>query len=322
MIVYNRYIAQVALFSTLLLLVPMFYFPARFGLDLAIGTFTYSMFEMLFYGIIFFIFRPESSLLQLVAGSGITFLYRILLGTVYGVLLVIVYGMDFSVSLTLGISRYLPAIIPHILAAPFVMRPFFLAIADQSARSQRSHRQDRQMPTHEKEKEAATTPYFPKSEQRSVSSGSGATEFKSGYSLGNESIGFDRSVRYLGEHHAVQLAAVVDGEGLLLASFGRGDEDPALWAPYSLLFEETNQRLLQKNAGNSEIGRVDLVFGSRRLVVVRIDSLNLLVLLNHEEDDLINIRITQSADIVRKHLSERYGNLLPSGREEKYVSNT
>ena len=320
----NKKIVQVILFSALLIIVPMLYFPSRFGMDLATGSFTYSMFEIVFYGFIFYFFRPGSSLLQLFAGAGLTFLYRIVLGTISGVLLAILYSMDFSVSLALGVSRYLPAIILHILAAPFIMRPFFLAIADQQAYQSRARpRTPRRQSPPDREKETNTQPYLPRSDNRSTIRGAESmNETKGGASMFGEGDGFHRAVQYLGEHQAVLLATAVDFEGLTLAAFKREDYDPEQWAPYTLLFQETNRQLLRKNKDESDIERLDLTFGPRRLVIVNIENYSLMVLCRHEDDELLGIRITQAAEIIKKYTSERYGHLKPSVTEERYVSNT
>lgn len=134
--------------------------------------------------------------------------------------------------------------------------------------------------------------------------------------------GFQRAVRYLGEHQAVLLATAIDAEGLTLAVFKRGESDPEQWAPYSLLFQQTNEGLLRKTRDENCVDRLDLVFGPNRLVIVKIENYSLLVLCRHEDDELLGIRITQAADIIRKYASERYGHLMPSVTEERYVSNS
>ena len=134
--------------------------------------------------------------------------------------------------------------------------------------------------------------------------------------------GFDRAVRYLGEHQAVLLATAVDAEGLTLSVFRRGEAEADRWAPYSLLFQQANEGLLKRNKDENNIDRLDLVFGPHRLVIVKIENYSLLVLCRHEDDELLGIRITQAADIIRKYASERYGHLSPSVTEERYVSNT
>lgn len=323
MIVYNRNVVQVALLSSVLIMIPTFYFPAKFGMDLARGSFTYSMFEIAFYGTVFFFIRPGSSLLQLFAGAGLTFLYRVFLGTMFGGLLSIIYGMDFSISLALGVSRYLPAIILHIVASPFVMRPSFLALADGSALSYRNSTRAYRTSVPDLERGVTTQPYLPKSEHKPKPPiEEPVSESKPTIPIGKDINGFERAVRYLGEHQAVLIATVIDKEGLTMAAFRREDGDPEGWAPLSLLFQQANEKLLDRNEEKSKLNHLDLAFGTKRLVIARVSGFNLLVLCKREEDELLNVRIIQASDIIRKYSSERYGNSLPASTEEQYVSNT
>jgi hypothetical protein len=281
------------------------------------------MFEIVFYGVIFYVFRPNSTLLQLLAGAGITFLYRIVLGTIFGALLSVFFYMDFSVSLALGISRYLPAIALHVILSPFVMRPFFLAIVDLPVRTYRPHERRASAPAAAKRQDEPTVPYYPKSAKSRTAGGSGSvSESRTGITIGQDIDGFCRAVRYLGEHHAVLLATVVDGEGLTMAKFVRDGFDVECWAPLTLLLQDANKTILKRNSELSALDQIDLTFGNRRLVIVRVEDFDLLVLSNHEDDELLRIRTTQAADMIRKYTSERYGTSLPSGTEERYVSNT
>jgi len=314
---------QVVLFSILLIIVPMFYFPARFGLDLATGSFTYSVVEIIYYGLVFFILRPGASLMQLLQGAGVTFLYRVMIGTVFGCSLWAFYGMEFSVSLALGVSRYLPSILLHIAVAPFLMRPLVMPPA---VSGPASRRRGRSRPTASRSGEANLTaqPFFPSQEPRSASrSGSGTSDSPvSRVSVGPEANGFERAVGYLGEHHAVLLAGVVDHEGLTMACFRRGEIDDELWAAISILFEETNEDVLGRVVAEARLKSLDLTYGTQRLVVARAGWFNLVVVANHEEDELLSIRIKQGAEMIRRYASERYGRLLSAGTEEKYVSDS
>jgi predicted regulator of Ras-like GTPase activity (Roadblock/LC7/MglB family) len=285
------------------------------------------MLEIIFYGTVFYFIRPRSSLLQLLAGAGLTFLYRIMLGTVFGTLIAILYKMDFSVSLTLGVSKYLPAIFLHIIVAPFIMRPFFLAIAsDQETKGRRPFREDRAF-TPAQEEGRVAQPFRPQvDEQAPVSATPVEDKILTGADkiiVSHDTNGFERAVKYLGEHRAVLLATVVDYEGLVLASFNRHIADPNLWSAYSLVFQQINKNLLDKNGKDHTINNIDLTFDTDRLTIMKVENFNLLVLSNNEEDKLLGIRITQAADIIRKYTSERYGKLLSKDTEEQqYVSST
>jgi hypothetical protein len=319
----SKNIIQVLLFSSMLMIIPMFFFPARFGLDPGMGSFTYSIIEIIYYLAIFYLFYPGAGLLHLFQGVGLTFLYRIIMGTIFGIALWVIYSTEFSVSLTLGVSRYFPAIILHVLVAPFVMKPFFLAIAGQSRSRRQPEKGAYKKPEVGRDKTGRVKPH-PRKKKPSTSAGVQEAEYDSsaGIQIGQDLNGFERAVRYLGEYHAVLLAVVVDSEGLSTAVFRRGEIDPDRWTPLTLLFQESARKLLERNAEGSQLEYLDFAFDSRKLAIAKAGGFSLLVLSAHEEDDLLGIRITQAVDIVRKYSSERYGHLLSAVTEEQYVSST
>jgi hypothetical protein len=147
-------------------------------------------------------------------------------------------------------------------------------------------------------------------------------ESKQELAPGHENNGFERAVKYLGEHHAVQLAAVVDNEGLTMASYHRGLFSSDDWAPLSLLFQSANEKILGRNTGGCTPDRLDIGFGHNKIAIVKSANFNLLVISNRDEDELLGIRISQAAEMIKKYTSERYGKLLSPVTEEKYVSNT
>lgn len=312
----------VLLISSLLIVVPMVIFPSKLGMDLAAGSFIYSVVEILYYGVMLFIFRPKTSPAKLLAGSGLTFLYRVALGTLFGVLIAIMYNVGFSAALTLGISRYLPAILIQVLVAPWAMRPIYLSFVGEEPRSAR--RPTRSYPKPTTEREESSRPHLPpRAEPRPLAGHDRfATDSRPELTLGPDINGFERAVKYLGEHHAVLVATVVDGEGLTMASYKKGELDPGDWAPLSLLFQQSLESILKRNKEGNRPDRIDLAFGTRKLAIMKTSDFNLLVLSNREEDDLLGIRITQAAEIVRKYVSERYGRVKPSAAEEKYVRNS
>jgi len=309
--------------SGVLIAAPIFIFPRQLGLNLATGSFIYAVVEVIYYSFIFFLLSQQANLFRLVQGAGLTFIYRILLGTVFGVVISIFYDMNLGAALSLGISRYLPAILLQVIAAPFVMRPVFLSIVDPN-------------PARKKQQTRKYPPIFtPNSGEASNDSARQTAQNSHLHASNNlaephsinassthDTNSFDRAVRYLGEHHSVLLAVVVDNEGLLLASYRRGQIDPEIWAPLSILLHSNVQHVLDRNEKNVRTERLDLSYGSKKLSIHRSEHFNLMVLADHDEDELINIRFAQAVELIRKYFSERYGAFLVPGPEEQYVSNS
>ncbi len=314
---------QFILLSVVLLIVPMFIFPARFGLELGFGSVTYALVEIVIYTIVFYFFRPSVTTLHLFQGVGLAFLYRIVMSSVFGLLIAIMYGVDFGVAITLGVSRYLPAILIYVLAAPFIIKPFYMAFTTDSAERQRSHGRESR-PIRPAVNRQVKSSIRPMAITRPARAGTEISSADSGNAtaVGFDTNGFERAVKYLGEHHAVELATVVDSEGLTLATFKRGEIDPEQWAPFSLLFQESNERVLNRKGENTKLDQLRLSFNDLRIEITNIKDFSLFVLSDREDDDLLKIRIVQATDMIRKYSSERYGNLLSAVTEEQHVSNT
>ncbi len=319
----NKDTMQFVLLSMILLMVPMFIFPARFGLELGFGSIAYSLIEIVFYSVVFYFIRPSGTMLQLFQGVGLAFLYRIVMGSVFGLLIAIMYSVDFSVAMILGVSRYLPGVFIHILVAPFMIKPFFLAITSERPERPQPYTRERP-PTRaavDRQVKSTIRPGVANRRSRATAEIS-SIDSGVGTSVGFDTNGFERAVKYLGEHHAVKLAMVVDGEGLTLATFKRGEIDPEQWAPFSLLFQESNEGVLSRKVENTKLDQLRLSFHDSRIEITNIKDFSLFVLSDREDDDLLKIRIVQATEIIRKYSSERYGNLLSAVMEEQHVSNT
>ncbi|MFQ5453806.1 MAG: hypothetical protein ACE5D6_06430, partial [Candidatus Zixiibacteriota bacterium] len=105
----GRIARQILLFSLVVLIIPIIIFPERFGMDLAKASLINAMYELIFYGLVIYIFNQKVSLFQLFLLAGICLIYRFILGLILGLLIVVMYPMSISIAVTLGMSSYLPA---------------------------------------------------------------------------------------------------------------------------------------------------------------------------------------------------------------------
>ncbi len=319
----------IILLSGVVIIIPMVVFPARLGMDISTGSFAYAIVEILWYAGVFFVMRSQASILQVFQGAGLTFLYRIVVGTIFGLFISIMYGVNISAALSLGVSRYFPAILLQIATAPFIMKTVYLAILGEY---EGDGRRRKYVPKPaEKEENPVDQPYFPRKEEASStttgvagasSSSKIPTESHPETVLGQDSNGFERAIRYLGELGAVKMAAVVDKEGLSVATYLHGDIDIEKWTPLAELFKNVNSNVIERNYESPDLQRIDLYVGSERICVLEVSGFSILVMSNREEDELLGVRLHQAAEMVRKYISERYGRILSAGPEEKYVSNT
>jgi predicted regulator of Ras-like GTPase activity (Roadblock/LC7/MglB family) len=277
---------------------------------------------------VIYFFHRRTTLLRLIQGAGVCLIYRLALGAFFGLLIAAAYSMQLRVSLTLGMSGYLPAILFHVVLAPFILRPVVSQLFPED-REKRSpslplmatpRAEERSIPPaatrqHQVATNTHPAPAFaaPRRVEATVTAKRAETP-----GVAREANGFDRAVTYLGEHASVNLATVVDDEGLPLASFKRGQIDPDVWAPLALLFIDESRQVLQRGQMD-EPEKVDLMLKDKRLVVARPEGCYLLVVAERHDDDLLNIRINQALEMIGRFIAERYGSKMNPNAERIHV---
>lgn len=324
----GRTARQIQLFSLVLLIVPMIIFPERLGTPLMRGAMLYAIYEMVYYGFVVYFFNRRASLGQVIQSAGICLVYRLAMGLLLGLLLAAMYSMSIFVSITFGLSGYLPAVLLHMLAAPFVLRPVlgrFMGGGETGVKVPSQLQSEVPAAQVRKAAIAVDTSHLTGSPQKGSVSQQGwrsrpaiRTRTAGGSSEMN---GFEKAVNYIGEDSSVKLAAVVDNEGLLLANFVRGAMVAADIAPLAVTLLDRNA-LLTEQLGPGSLDRIDLHMNDIRLVVVEIDQVSLMTIAQLQTDDLLNIRINQGMEMIKKQLAERYGQTVFARAETEHVSST
>ncbi len=320
----GRIARQILLFSLLVLIIPMILFPERLGTSLAKASLVYVLFELVYYGVVSFILNRHTSLLQLAQAAGVCIVYRFVLGAVLGVFIVIAYPMDLSVALTLSMSSYLPAILLQIAATPFILRPAIDSSLFEQRRPARLVMEGpaapprtaaQAAPDHRARRQDSYSPERPSARQRSEMAARQTSVAAPAFSDAN---GFERATRYIGEDASVELAVVVDPEGLMLSHFSRGDIDPESWAPFAIVLEQGNSAVL-KRFGFTNPDKMELVFRDKKVVIASEEMFSLLIVSERTLDEVLHIRINQALDIIRKYVAERYSEKLVANAEKQYV---
>ncbi len=322
----ERVVRPILLFSLLILITPMVLFPAQLGMGLAKVSLLYAVYELVYYGVAVFFFHRRFTFFQVAQTAGVCLIYRLLLGAVFGLLIAALYSLNLTVSLTLGMSSYLPAILLHIAATPFILKPFIRELFPVSAVRRLSEQgfspvvvreQGKSSFTVSTEKKSTDSPFPVINEQ----------ELPARYAPRSDSLlltgaqdtnGFDRATRYIGEVNSVCLAAVVDREGLVLGHFKRGMTDAEALAPFSLLFSDTSCQVL-KRVGWGSPEKIDILLHDKRIVVAREETFSLMVVAHRQVEDLLTIRINRGLESIKKYMEERYTQKVPLNTERTYV---
>jgi len=323
----GRIVRQISLLSLLILVVPMTLFPERLSMKLAEASLIYVIYELVYYSIVsYFLFR-RASFFRIIQVAGICLVYRLLLGAVFGLLIAAVYSTNLTISLTLGMSSYLPAILLHIAVTPFILKPVASQLLTSTKDIYRPVKQAKTIETPVNqmtpttaftEMKASKTNYTVERTKETPPLREARTWSSSGIGPA-EANGFDRAVRYIGEDSSVKLAVVVDHEGLLLGRFIRGQVIAEDWAPLTLLVCDANRAALQR-VGWDTPEKIDLVAKDTRIIVAHEESLYLMVMAQRRADDLLNIKINQGLEMIRKHMAQRYSQELSRNVEKIYVS--
>lgn len=314
---------KILLWSLAAALLPMLVFPSRFGTELSSTSLNSILFELVYYGTVLFFLNRSTSLAHLIQGAGVCFVYRLVIGAVFGIASSLFYSMSFSVSMSLGLSSYLPGVIFHAAVTPFILMPI---LRDQSvpARKPVSSNPEPKVKasTDSNISSGTTTIAFSKnmdnsaprskavsprsaSESRAVSGGFSSNE---SISTGNLS-GFEKAIRYLAEHGAIQLAAVVDAEGLLLAGYSRSAAVAEDWAPFALIFYNNN-RIVTERVNWPKLEKIDLLLSDQRVLVGKTEQSYLMAVAERNNDEVLNIRFNQALEMIEKYVAERYSEKL------------
>lgn len=316
-----RIIRQMLLLTLLALIVPMVIFPERLGMDLVKASFLNAMFELVFYGVVLYFLNRKLNLVQLVQASAVCLVYRFGMGLLFGLLVVAMYPMNVSIAISLGMSSYLPAILLHIAATPFILKP---VMDSQFGKKQSVIQPERapEKPTAKVSIEDSGSMVFTTSKnvKRPSESPRITPKFESpkAESVGHADNGFDMATRYIGEDGSVIMAAVIDNEGLMLGNFTRGDFEAEDIAPFGLEILKTNDYQLRR-IGFVKPEKLEYQFEGNKIIIASEQAYKLMVMSERTVDDVLNIRINQALEIIRKYVAERYSEELVGNAERIYV---
>jgi len=314
---------RIILLSMAVLIAPMVVFPGQLGLDLAETSVLTILMELAFYAVAVLLVQRKGGLRQLLMAGGACLIYRLLLGVTFGLLITAIYSIKLGFSVTLGMSSYLPAVLFHIAVSPFILMPvisaFYRSTPGQTRRpvAQTETRTEGAL-LHDRGERQSTMGTMPKF-KRDLPFVKDTTEIQeSSYKATSDMNGFERAVKYIGEHSSVRLAAMVDHEGLLLSSFRRNNADPELWAPLSLMLFKNSEELLRRGELNKP-EKLDSLLNDQRVCLACYDQFYLIVLAEREADDVLSIRVNQGMEIVKKYINQRFGKQRHPEGEKTYV---
>jgi hypothetical protein len=292
-------IRQTILWTGVLAVIPLVAYPRIFGLGMFGFHPVFGLLEWGLYFAAFIALLPSLSMAQRVLASGFTVVYRLTCAAMFAVLAALNNDFGLADTIAVGMWSYPLAVLPHVIAAPLVMRgiwkivypatPQRTRLAGFQTRNRPATRET-PVPTAVGALHAATTPAV----------ASNRTSVRS------ESPSFDDAVSYVGGYTGVRMCWVVDNEGLPLAFWQRQDYTGAVefWAPKSIELVEFNRRTLSVG-GEVLPQHVEVRFEAGRLSLQAAGEYWIGLLTDRDADDLVGVRLTQAREMVLKHLQER-----------------
>lgn len=289
--------------------VPLFYYPNSFGWQGATaGSALYLILELCYYVLVFYGFNRRADTGSHVIAAGMTFGLRAALGIVFGLLLAGNHGMTAVSGLSSGLFSYLPFVIPMALMMPFLMRSALEVKAIRTPRSRNPYSTSTTDSSDSAKIPAIATQAMPVVTEKSAwqGGGSGIPDFGA-------------AVEHVASYSTVEMALLVDDDGLCVAKACRPNSDIEMWAPVvNLVYQSIQAELVR--TGSTTMKRYELTLATQKLVVERVETFYLAVLFDQVTDELVNVRIAQAIDMIKKFYKQKYSNVESTGvTEVSYV---
>ncbi|OGC76285.1 MAG: hypothetical protein A2145_01995 [candidate division Zixibacteria bacterium RBG_16_40_9] len=291
----------VILWGLFLILVPLFFYPYSQKWQLPVSWITVLIFEMIFYFAVWFFTNPGNWGRSL-ANTFWSLCFRFSEATLFGILLWVMFSLNLGLSFKQGFAYFLPAVVLHVLTAPFLLKPL-LKPARVIHRPPAEFTKDRLIEV-DKIVAEKSDPVFHKEKGWEISE-----------SYLEEILGS------LTNYPGVDASLLVDQEGLVIAKNCKNNFDWESWAPLPLILElstcQALSRIREKN-----IMRMDIFSNSFWISIHKVYSFSLITVSEKSTDEILNVRIEKVCERIKKYLNERYHLENLKVQEEKYVSNT
>lgn len=316
---------QILLLTLLSIIIPMVVFPEQLGIQLGQFSVLSLAFETVFYGLVIYLVHRPENLSSILKASLFCLAARLVVGMLFGFMVVIMYGLNLKVALSLGLWSYLPGVLLHIAAMPLVLKPLISQMCTLPPSRTMVGTPPGQVSKVPNSSQgiANTVPRFAASQRtkpvaQSVAPAMTRPSARKTGDVATSVNGFDEAVNHVGAISSVELATLVDFEGMLLAGYVRDDLDAEDLAPLSILyFEEFVHVGNRMNIDGPE--RIELTMENKRLILARDDNLCLMVLAERQADDILAIRAKQGMEIAARYMEKKYNLTEVVNAEKSYV---
>jgi predicted regulator of Ras-like GTPase activity (Roadblock/LC7/MglB family) len=288
----------ILLVSFFIMVVPLIFFPRDLGLGWHVPASVHVLIEICWYALILTIILPKPTSRKVLIGTVLTFVYRVILGVGFAVLLMGMLSEPWSAALRAGMYGYTPAFMLQVLMSPFAIKSFGGGSMKKKSKIEKElYPQTRRAPN-----AYSPTPAERPFNERSTGKGflSGEKDLKSTRVESLESV-----LHYLMEYSGVKAAILVDEEGLVIAQDVSFDQDAEKVASYARSLKEANDEVLKK-IGEPASERINIHTSSLWICLNQIGRFILVVVADHNTDELLTVRVIQSLASISRYIQERY----------------
>jgi predicted regulator of Ras-like GTPase activity (Roadblock/LC7/MglB family) len=305
---FEREIRGVLLISLFIMVVPLIFFPKDFGLRVDMPFPLLSAFELGWYILIFFILFSKASAPWVLFIALLTLLYRFSVGIGFGLFSMLMFSLDLSSSLKLGIHQYLPAFLLQAIMSPFVLKSSFGIFMLKPER----RKEETESPKRIIQERSLTF------SETSISQTEGnLMKIRSSAEEKDRIISTDleSALNYLREYSGVKGAILVDDEGLVVACDRLSGIDPETFASLGVSLKEANNVFLKK-INEKGLERMGIHTPSLWMSLNQILSFTLIVVADRNTDELLSVRISQATGMIKRYLEQRYHQKILKGVED------
>lgn len=313
-----RDVRQIVLVTLIIAILPMLVYPNSLGLDFNLNLVWYLCLELIyFWAIAAFVFRWKSAM-STVGAALLYMVGRMLLSTTLVLFLLVLERTTFAAALNHAFGSFRPALLLYSLSAPFLYNSTIKVLFVDSP-LKTVIRRSITPALHSATPGKITGRITGKIIGRPETAVPASTPPRNPGEYLNRT--FDDAVRHIGGYSGVLCAMLIDGEGLPVAGWNRGEYDQEMWGAYAKKItedlEETNLR-----AGSSRLENLEFTSGEQRFSLVRVADMWLLAIADAASDELEKIRMHQAAEMIVRHCQERFGNIYTTETGRKYAAST
>jgi predicted regulator of Ras-like GTPase activity (Roadblock/LC7/MglB family) len=302
---------HVVLIALIVATLPMLIYPNSFGVTFQMSLYTYALLELTYYFAVGLILNRRHSVGYTAMAAIYTLIGRAVLSGIYLALLSALEQMPASEAFTISFDTFKPAILFFSVASPFLFNSSIQMMMPRRRGKQRLHKLE-------------TTPIIYTATSKPVmrppvSTPAAPTADRTGSELFDHS--FNGAVQHISGYSGVLCAMLIDSEGLIVASWSRGEWDQEMW---SALSKKVIDDLLETNikTGTTPLNTIEYTSGGHRFCLYRAADMWLLSIADADSDELEKIRLHQAAEMIERHCHEKFSNLYSSETGRKYAGST